>query len=82
VNEVHADGEIWSAALWEVRSAFGGRRADLLIMQHHFLLSPTSTFNQAANALITAARNLGYKTNELKTLQKILTNRGFTVDVA
>jgi Zn-dependent metalloprotease len=82
VNEVHADGEIWSATLWEVRSAFGGRRADLLILQHHFLLSPTSTFNQAANALITAARNLGYKTNELKTLQKILTNRGFTVDIA
>jgi len=25
VNEVHADGEIWSAGLWEVRSAFGGR---------------------------------------------------------
>jgi Zn-dependent metalloprotease len=80
-NEVHADGEIWSAALWEIRSAFGGARADTLILQHHFLVSPAGTFNQAPNALVTAAKNLGYKAGELNSLRTILTKRGFTVSV-
>jgi Zn-dependent metalloprotease len=80
-NEVHADGEIWSAALWEIRFAFGGSRADTVILQHHFLLAPSSTFNQAANALVTTAKNLGYKAGELNSLRAILTRRGFTVSV-
>jgi Zn-dependent metalloprotease len=80
-NEVHADGEIWSAALWEIRSAFGGSRADTLILQHHFLLAPASTFNQAANALVTTAKNLGFTNSELNSLRVILSKRGFTVSV-
>jgi hypothetical protein len=80
-NEVHADGEIWSAALWEIRSTFGGARADTLILQHHFLVAPSGTFNQAANALVTAAKNLGYRSSELSTLRTILTRRGFTITV-
>lgn len=81
-NEVHADGEIWSAALWEIRAALGGgTKPDTLIVQHHFLLSPTSTFNQAADALVTAARNLGYTSGEVDAVRAILRARGFTVTV-
>jgi hypothetical protein len=57
-REVHADGEIWSACLWEIRKALGGRTADRLIIAHHFLLTPRSGFEDAANALMTTDRQL------------------------
>ena len=78
-NEVHADGEIWSGALWQIRNSIGQTKADKLILQHHFLLTTSATFNQAANALVTAAINLGYTTTEVNNIRTILKNRGFTV---
>ena len=79
VGEVHDDGEIWSAALWQIRSALGGLKADKAIFQHHFLLTADTSFNQAANALVSAAINLGYTSREVNTIRTILRNRGFTV---
>lgn len=80
-GEVHRDGEIWSAALWQIRAAIGATRADKAILQAHFLLTPTASFNQGANALVTAARNLGYRNSEVNSIRTILRNRGFTVTV-
>lgn len=79
VGEVHDDGEIWSAALWQIRTALGGTKADKAILQHHFLLTADTSFNQAANALVTAATNLGYSSRDVNTIRRILQNRGFTV---
>src|SRR5262249_15868056 len=81
VGEVHADGEIWSAALWQIRGSVGAAKADTLILQHHFLLATNASFNQAANALVTAAMNLGFTTAQLNNIRTILRNRGFTVTV-
>jgi len=80
-GEVHDDGEIWSAALWQIRGAIGAQRADKVILQAHFLLTPTASFNQGANALVTAAINLGYGNQQVKAIRNILQNRGFTVTV-
>jgi hypothetical protein len=41
VGEVHADGEIWSAALWQIRQAQGGVVTDTVVVQAHFLWRPT-----------------------------------------
>ncbi|MBH0195806.1 MAG: hypothetical protein HP494_09480 [Nitrospira sp.] len=79
VGEVHDDGEIWSAALWQIRTAIGATKADRMILQHHFLLTSDTTFNQAANALVTAAINLKYHQSDLNAIRTILQNRGFTV---
>lgn len=79
VGEVHEDGEIWSAALWQIRAAIGATKADTLILQHHFLLTPDTSFNQAADALLTAAAALGYSSAEVSAIRTILQNRGFTV---
>ena len=79
VGEVHADGEIWSAALWQIRGSVGAAKADKLILQHHFLLTTGASFNQAANALVTAAKSLGFTTAQLNSIRTILRNRGFTV---
>jgi len=79
VGEVHADGEIWSAALWNIRVALGGTAADKVILQHHFLVPANTSFNTSANALVTAAVNLGYTSAQCGSIKTALTNRGFTV---
>ncbi len=79
VGEVHDDGEIWSAALWQIRAALGATNADKVILQHHFLLTPDTSFNQAANALVIAAIGLDYPLSQVNTIRTIFRNRGFTV---
>ena len=81
VGDVHDDGEIWSAALWQIRTAIGAVKSDTVILQHHFLLTAGASFNQAANALVTAASNLQYTTREVNAIRSILQNRGFAVTV-
>lgn len=58
VGEVHADGEIWSAALWEIRAAIGREAANTLVLEHHLLLTPSAEFADGAQALLTADENL------------------------
>ncbi|MBH0200847.1 MAG: hypothetical protein HP496_00735 [Nitrospira sp.] len=79
VGEVHDDGEMWSAALWQIRAAIGATKADTVILQHHFDLTHDTSFDQAANALVTAAINLGYSASEVSAILTILQNRGLTV---
>ncbi len=78
-GEVHRDGEIWSAALWQIRGAIGATKADTAILQHHFLISAEASFNEAANAMVTAAINLGYRRAEINSIRAILRDRGFAV---
>jgi Zn-dependent metalloprotease len=80
-GEVHADGEIWSAALWQIRGAIGATDADRAILTAHFLLTPGASFNQGANAVATAAINLGYNNHQVNLIRTILRNRGFAVTV-
>jgi Zn-dependent metalloprotease len=78
-GEVHDDGEMWSATLFQIRTAFGAARADKLILQAHFLLSTRANFSDGSNALVTAAINLGFTAAQVTNLRTILRNRGFTV---
>jgi Zn-dependent metalloprotease len=78
-GEVHDDGEMWSASLFQIRNSLGAARADKLILQAHFLLSSQANFSDGSNALVTAAKNLGYTTAEISSVRTILQNRGFTV---
>jgi Zn-dependent metalloprotease len=79
VGEVHADGEMWSASLLQIRTALGAAKADTLILQAHFLLSASANFADGSNALVTAAINLGFTATEVSTVRTILQNRGFSV---
>jgi hypothetical protein len=78
-GEVHADGEMWSAALWQIRGSIGATQADKAILQAHFLLTPGASFNVGANALVTAAINLGYSRHDVDIIRSVLRDRGFTV---
>ncbi|MGC5022543.1 M36 family metallopeptidase [Micromonospora sp. DT47] len=58
VGEVHADGEIWSRALWDIRAALGDRRASTLIVEAQFAFTRDVTFRDAALATVDAAQQL------------------------
>ncbi|UVT21663.1 MAG: M36 family metallopeptidase [Nitrospira sp.] len=79
VGEPHDDGEMWSAALWQIHNQLGAALADTAIIQHHFLLPANATFNIAANALVTTAITLNYKSMKVDAIRTILRARGFTV---
>jgi Zn-dependent metalloprotease len=74
-GEVHDDGEIWSACLWQLRSEVGRTTAETLVLAHHHLLTRTATFEEAANALITADKQLNAGKNE-QTIRDIFIRRG------
>lgn len=74
-GEVHDDGEIWSACLWQIRVALGGRVADKLVLAHHFLLTPQSGFEDAAKALITTDQQLNQGRN-VETIRNVFVRRG------
>jgi hypothetical protein len=75
IGEVHADGEIWSACLWQIRELLGGERADKLILAHHFLLSRDASFAEAAEALIQADGQLNGGANQ-DAIREVFVRRG------
>jgi Zn-dependent metalloprotease len=74
-GEVHDDGEIWSACLWEIRTALGARAADKLVISSHPLLSPDASFADGANALITADGQLNKGKNKV-VIKNVFVKRG------
>jgi hypothetical protein len=54
---VHADGRIWSRALWDIRNALGNVRADTIILEGQFDFAGT-TMTQLATATVAAAERL------------------------
>lgn len=58
VGSVHADGEIWSAALWDIRQVLGPDITDQLVLEHHFLLPCNASMTDAGNQLIQADLDL------------------------
>jgi Zn-dependent metalloprotease len=61
----HANGEIWSAALWTLRNDpdVGPTTADKLVVQSHYLLPVNATFINAADALLSADHTLNSDAN-------------------
>jgi Zn-dependent metalloprotease len=59
-GEVHADGEIWSRALWDIHQALGATRADTIIIEAQFDFTSDISMPDAATVTIgTAARLYG-----------------------
>lgn len=76
VGEVHADGEIWSAALWNIRSALGDTVATRIIVDAQFDFAADTSFADAARATVAAAGRL-YGAKAAKTVSAVMTTRGF-----
>jgi hypothetical protein len=58
IGEVHADGEIWSRALWDIRQALGAYKADRIIINAQFQFAPDTSFQAAVGATVRTATSL------------------------
>ncbi|MET9513694.1 M4 family metallopeptidase [Streptomyces sp. NPDC002994] len=58
VGQVHADGQIWSRALFDIRSELGARTADRIIVNAQFGFAPDTSFTDAALTTIATARTM------------------------
>ncbi len=69
VGQVHADGEIWSRALWDLRALVGATISDTLVLEHHFNVPCNATMTDAANTLLQADQNVygGVHTTAIQT---------------
>lgn len=54
VFQSHADGEIWSSALWALRSTLGATTTDALVIEGHTFMTPSGGFLESADALLSA----------------------------
>ncbi len=73
--EVHADSEIFSSALWEIREALGHADADRVILSAVLSLTEASDFTIAAEATIAQAEELLGEAARA-TVEKSFTDRG------
>ena len=74
-GEVHADGEIWSRALWDIRTGLGDTKATTVIVEAQFAFAPDTSFHDAARATVDAAQRL-YGTQPARTVEAAFVNRG------
>ena len=74
-GEVHADGEIWSRALWDIRTALGDTRATTLIVEAQFAFAPDTSFRDAATATVAAAQRL-YGASAARAVTRAFQARG------
>ncbi|MEV6266863.1 M4 family metallopeptidase [Kribbella sp. NPDC051936] len=75
VGEVHADGEIWSQALYDIRLALGPTVADRIIIDAQFDFDPDTSFAAAAAKTVATARSL-YGPSQASAVQKAFADRG------
>jgi Zn-dependent metalloprotease len=57
-GEVHADGEIWSHALYDINKSLGRDKANKVIIEGTFKYKPDTSFADAAKATVAAAQQL------------------------
>lgn len=75
-GSVHADGEIWSRALWDIRRGLGNvRMADRIIINAQFDFAPDTTFAAAAQATVNAAQAM-YGAGAAATVKAAFVARG------
>ena len=75
-NEVHADGEMWSRALYDIHNALGRSTANSIILEAQFGFAPGTTFAAAANQTVTTAQSL-YGTSAATAVRTAFQARGF-----
>jgi hypothetical protein len=73
-GSVHADGRIWSRALWDIRKALGHVQADTIILQGQFNF-PGTTMPDLARATVAAANQL-YGRSTANKVQNAFVARG------
>ena len=76
VGQPHADGEMWSASLWELFEVLGRDGSISLVIESHFYLSSDPEFVDGASALFVADQELNGGVNS-DLILSVMENRGF-----
>ncbi|MCU0230073.1 MAG: M4 family metallopeptidase [Acidobacteria bacterium] len=74
-GDEHDNGPIWSATLWDLRTAVGRDVADRVIVESHFQLDGFTTFARGARAIVDADRNL-FAGRHVAALRRVFRRRG------
>jgi zinc metalloprotease ZmpB len=74
-GEVHFDGQIWSRALWDIRTALGDRTANRIIINAQFGFVPDTSFAAAATKTVQTAQAM-YGTKAANAVTKAFQARG------
>jgi hypothetical protein len=75
IGEVHADGEIWSRALWDIRNALGDTEASTIIVDAQFGFTVDISFAAAATKTVNTAQSL-YGPAAAAAVQQAFHDRG------
>jgi Zn-dependent metalloprotease len=75
-GEVHADGEIWSRALFDIHNALGRTQANTIVLEAQFGFASNTTFAAAANKIVATAQAL-YGAQAAAACQAAMHARGF-----
>jgi len=75
VGRVHADGQIWSGALWDMRRVLGDTIATTIAVEAQFDFAVDTSFRAAALATVAAAQRL-YGAATAATVQAAFAGRG------
>ena len=75
-GEPHADGEMWSASLWEIFEMLGRDASIRLVIESHFFLSPDAEFTDGVSAIFVADQELNGGVNA-ELILGVMENRGF-----
>jgi hypothetical protein len=78
-GEVHADGEIWSQALWTIRESLGTTVADRIIVNAQFGFAPDTSFAAAAKTTTTTAATM-YGARQATAVRAAFAARGIVFD--
>ncbi|QWZ09402.1 M36 family metallopeptidase [Nocardioides panacis] len=73
--EVHADGEIWSQTLWDLRDALGSTRTEALVTRAMELSPSNPSFLDERNALL-SADTVKFGGRDSDAIWKVFANRG------
>ena len=74
-GRVHHDGQIWSKALWDIRSRLGNVKADTLILEAHFSFTPDTSMPAAALETVSTAYDL-YDASVANIVREVFAERG------
>lgn len=76
---IHTDGQIWATANMKVWDDIGRQKADKAFWSGLGMTNSTTNQNDAANAVFTAATNLGYTLAERTAMRNRYVAAGYTI---
>lgn len=81
VNQIHTDGQIWSTCNMKIWDAIGREKSDKAHILGLSAGSISSTQEDIANAVLTAAIDLGYSSSNITIMTSIYQSCGYVITV-